>query len=97
MNLPQKLETKYHKSWKQNTAKVGNKMPQKLETNINIWSSDRGVPLDAPVTIIFLPSVNSMVKPLLNKGTKWKNEFEQWVTKNEGEKRATFISLEQVF
>lgn len=37
-----------------------------------------------------------MIKPLLNKGTKWKNEFEQRVIKNE-EKRATFISLKQVF
>ena len=38
-----------------------------------------------------------MIKPLLNRGTKWKNEFEQRVIKNEGEKRATFISLKQVF
>ena len=38
-----------------------------------------------------------MIKPLFNKGTKWKNEFEQRVTKNEEEKRATFISLKQVF
>ena len=38
-----------------------------------------------------------MIKPLLNRGTKWKNEFEQRVTKNEGEKRTTFISLKQVF
>ena len=60
------------------------------------WSSERGALLDAPVTIIF-PPVNSMIKPLLNKGTKWKNEFEQRVTKNKGEKRATFISLKQVF
>ena len=50
------------------------------------WSSERSAPLDAPVTIIFLPSVNSMIKPLLNRGTKWKNEFEQRVIKNEEKK-----------
>ena len=32
MNLPQKLETKCHKYWNQNAAKVRNKIPQKLET-----------------------------------------------------------------
>lgn len=35
MNLPQKLETKHHKYWKQNTTNVGSKMPQKLETNVS--------------------------------------------------------------
>ena len=38
-----------------------------------------------------------MIKSLLHKGTKWENEFEQRVIKNEEEKRATFISLKQVF
>ena len=30
--IPQKLEVKYRKSWKQNTAKVCNEMPQMFAT-----------------------------------------------------------------
>ena len=45
MNLPQKLETKRHKSWKQNATKVGNKTPQKLETNVN---KEKQMPLRLP-------------------------------------------------
>ena len=35
----------YRKSWKQNATKVGNKTPQKLETNVN---KEKQMPLRLP-------------------------------------------------
>ena len=54
--LPQIMETKHHKLWKQNTTNYGNKMPQIMEIvhSMNLKDNFFTKNIDSPETIIWV-------------------------------------------